>query len=289
MGFNGYEAGLKLAGLRLISHYSYITVSVELLSKLAPLISMLMQLLRSATIYLNILATVNGPWHPREHPRWRTGVASIFRRRAAHPLWLAVSVCLCFPFFLFLSCTSSHLCSEPPAAEEIISDNWIRAICISPLRERSHHCTAHSDSWGQGQMGALIGPVKAPNTPLWSELTAIGWLFISNRIAVDPLAEGLQLFFFLLLLQVVHVLWIRAPEKKGVQNVFKTSKHFKVSGLRQYSITRLQGSFIFMTGVKSYLSRLFQDPVSPGTSCSGFWIVLEDTADRNLRAGETKM
>lgn len=196
MGFSWYEAGLKLAGLRLTSHYSYITVSVELLSKLAPLISMLMQLLRSATIYLNILATVNGPWRPREHPRWRTGVASIFRRRAAHPLWLAVRVCLCFPFFLFLSCTSSHLCSEPPAAEEIISDNWIRAICISPLRERSRHCTAHSDSWGQGQMGALIGPVKAPNTPLWSQLTAIGWLFISNRIAVDPLAEGLQLGFF---------------------------------------------------------------------------------------------
>lgn len=121
------------------------------------------------------------------HRRWQTGVALIFRRR-----------CLCFPFFLFLSCTSSHLCSEPPAAEEIISDNRIRTICISPLRERSYHCTAHSDSWGQGQMGALIGPVKAPNTPLWSQLTAIGWLFISNRIAVDPLAEGLEFlgFFF---------------------------------------------------------------------------------------------
>lgn len=189
------------------------------------------------------------------HRRWQTGVALIFRRR-----------CLCFPFFLFLSCTSSHLCSEPPAAEEIISDNRIRTICISPLRERSYHCTAHSDSWGQGQMGALIGPVKAPNTPLWSQLTAIGWLFISNRIAVDPLAEGLEFLGFFSL-QVVHVLWIRAPEKKGVKDVFKTSKHFKVSGLRQYSITHPQGFFFFffMTGVKSYLSRLSQDPVSPGT------------------------
>lgn len=55
---------------------------------------------------------------------------------------------------------------------------------------------AHSDSWGQDQIGALIGPVMAPNTPLWSALTAIGWLFISNRIAVDPLAEGLQFLFF---------------------------------------------------------------------------------------------
>lgn len=136
-------------------------------------------------------------------------------------LWLAVDVCLCF-FFLPLSLcvsfsrTSSHLCSEPPAAEEIISDNQIRTICIYPLRERSYRCTAHSDSWGQGQMGALIGPVKAPNTPLWSELTAIGWLFISNRIAVDPLAEGWVIFFPL---QVTHVYRIRdgkvLRKKKG--------------------------------------------------------------------------
>lgn len=46
--------------------YSYITVSVELLSKLVTLISMIMQLPWSATIYLTILATVNGLWHSRQ-------------------------------------------------------------------------------------------------------------------------------------------------------------------------------------------------------------------------------
>lgn len=131
-----------------------------------------------------------------QHSLCQPGATSIFQWPAAHLLRRAVNVCLCFSFFLSLSCTSSHLCSEPPATEEIVSDNRIRTISIQPLRERSCRCTAHSDSWGQGQMGALIGPVKAPNTPLWSELTAIGWLFISNCIAVDPLVEGLQLLFF---------------------------------------------------------------------------------------------
>lgn len=46
--------------------YSYITVSVELLSKPVTLISMIMQLPWSATIYLTILATVNGLWHSRQ-------------------------------------------------------------------------------------------------------------------------------------------------------------------------------------------------------------------------------
>lgn len=223
-------------------------------------------------------------WHPRRQP----GVASIFRRRAAHPLWLAVSVCLCFPFFLFLSCTSSHLCSEPPAAEEIISDNRIRAICISPLRERSYHCTAHSDSWGQGQMGALIGPVKAPNTPLWSQLTAIGWLFISNRIAVDPLAEGLQFLGFFS--SRLYMCCESGPRKRKVFKMCSkpqsTSKYQDWGNIPSHVC---RDPFFVMTGVKCYLSRLFQDPVSSGTPCSGFWIALEDTADRNLRGSETKM
>lgn len=161
-----------------------------------------------------------------------------------------------------LSCTSSHLCSEPPAAEEIISDNRIRTICIYPLRERSCHCTAHSDSWGQGQMGALIGPAKAPNTPLWSELTAIGWLFISNRIAVDPLVEGLVIFFFL---QVAHLQQTQAPDWKGVQNTFKTTKHSNVSQLRQYSPMCLQGSLFCDRSKKRIHSHHFRGPGSPGT------------------------
>lgn len=67
MGFNWSEAGrTETEALRCSSHYSYISVSVELLSKLAPLISMVMQLLRSATMYLNSLAAVNGLRRPRE-------------------------------------------------------------------------------------------------------------------------------------------------------------------------------------------------------------------------------
>lgn len=157
----------------------------------------MMQLPRSATVHWNILPTINSLRRPREPAlspptRSRIDIPAAFRTD-----WLRMSVFafLSSPLSLSLSRTSSHLCSEPPAAEEIISDNRIRSICISPLRERSGRCAAHSDSWGQGQIGALIGPVKAPNTPLWSELTAIGWLFISNRIAVDPLAEGNSYFF----------------------------------------------------------------------------------------------
>lgn len=65
------------------------------------------------------------------------------------------------------------------------------------LSKRSHHCMAHSYSWGHGQTGALIGPVKAQNPPLWSELTAIGWLFISNHIPVDPVANVYRFFLWL--------------------------------------------------------------------------------------------
>lgn len=194
-----------------------------------------MQLPRSATVYLNILSTVNGLWHPHEPALSLLTWSHIDIPVAFRTDWLWMSV---FAFFSSsLSCTSSHLCSEPLAAEEIISDNRIRTICIYPLRGRSGRCTAHSDSWGQGQIGALIGPVKAPNTPLWSELTAIGWLFISNRIAVDPLAEGLQLLFFL---QVAHLQWIPAPD---CQNAFKIENLIH--------------------------SHCFQDPGSPGRPNSG--------------------
>lgn len=188
---------------------------------------------------------------------------SIFLWRAAHPLRLTVNVCLCFSFFLSLSCTSSHLCSEPPAAEEIISDNRIRTICIKPLRERSCHCTAHSDSWGQGQMGALIGPAKAPNTPLWSELTAIGWLFISNRIAVDPLAEGLQLFFFF------HRLHIGSNSRPLIGKVFKIrSKPQNTQTYHNWGNIPpmcLQGSLFCDRSKKRIHSRRFRGPGSPGT------------------------
>ena len=64
------------------------------------------------------------------------------------------------------------------------------------LSKRSYHCMAHSYSWGHSQAGALIGPVRAQSPPLWSQLTAIGWLFISNHIPVDPVAKGYRFFFF---------------------------------------------------------------------------------------------
>lgn len=188
-------AGLEVK-LSSVHYYPSTQLSLVNWSKLVPLISAMMQLFRSATVYLNILPNINGLRRPREPALSPPTQSRIDIPAAFRTDWLRMSVFAFLSSSLSLSCTSSHLCSEPPAAEEIISDNWIRSICISPLRERSGCCAAHSDSWGQGQIGALIGPVKAPNTPLWSELTAIGWLFISNRIAVDPLAEGLQLLFF---------------------------------------------------------------------------------------------
>lgn len=104
------------------------------------------------------------------------------------------------------------------------------------LSKRSYHCVAHSYSWGHGQAGALIGPVRAQSPPLWSELTAIGWLFISNHIPVDPVANGYRLFFL-----IARAVWFRAKKLKVVWNevlLIWTAKYFSsfISEIISYNI-----------------------------------------------------
>lgn len=80
------------------------------------------------------------------------------------------------------------------------------------LSKRSYHCMVHSYSWGHGQTGALIGLVKAQNPPLWSELTATGWLFISNHIPGDPVVHGNSFHFWLHMLcnsRLKNVKWFK--------------------------------------------------------------------------------
>lgn len=119
-----------------------------------------------------------------------------------------------------------HLGSDPDTTVEIISDKRIWTICIQPIKKKkgggSYHRRAHSNSWGRGQMGALIGPVKAANTPLWSGLTAIGWLFISSHISVDPAVASSHRFLIRL-----HTRWNAEPKmKSGRHERDQTAKCF---------------------------------------------------------------
>lgn len=95
----------KWSSLVFITLSFHTAESVELLSKPVPLISTIMQLPQSATAYLDILTTVNGLWHPHEPaislPTW-SHIGIPLACSAAHPLRLAVNVCLCFSFFLSL-------------------------------------------------------------------------------------------------------------------------------------------------------------------------------------------
>lgn len=113
----------------------------------------------------------------------------------------ASSLCLYVWISIFpspsLSYTSPRLFSHHNTVQWQSLQTTESEQCAYSLSKRSYHCMAHSYSWGHGQTGALIGPVKAQNPPLWSELTAIGWLFIGNHIPVDPVANGYRFFLWL--------------------------------------------------------------------------------------------
>lgn len=125
------------------------------------------------------------------------GVTSIFQRCTLHPLSLLLSLCALLSCPRSLSYTSPHLFSDPTTMQWKSLQTTESEQFAYSLSKKFYHCLAHSYSWGHGQTGALIGPVKAQNTPLWSELTAIGWLFISNHIPVDPVASGYRFFLWL--------------------------------------------------------------------------------------------
>lgn len=60
----------------------------------------------------------------------QSGGSSIFQWCVLHALLYSLSLRISIFPFLSFSYTSPHLCSDPRAAVEITSDNWIWRICI---------------------------------------------------------------------------------------------------------------------------------------------------------------
>lgn len=159
------------------------------------------------------------------------------------------------------------------------------------LSKRSYHCMAHSYSWGHGKTGALIGPVKAQNPPLWSELTAIGWLFISNHIPVDPVANGYRFFLWLHvqcdsgpktesgLKQGAAILLVRSSHKIYMSCslrlkliTFTEPIHFNTHCLFFYNITWVVRSTVLMILSKSWKQLLLSLSSTTKTTESKFTI-----------------
>lgn len=86
------------------------------------------------------------------------------------------------------------------------------------LSKRFYHRRVHSYSWGHRQAGTLIGPIKAQIPPMWSELTAIGWLFISSQISVDLTANIYR-----------YLWWLRSQSWKWFERRSSWSKQHSVS------------------------------------------------------------
>lgn len=104
-------------------------------------------------------------------------------------------VCFATPLSFSVVYTSPHLFSDPNTVQWKLHQKTEPDKFAYNLSKRFYHRRVHSYSWGHRQAGTLIGPIKAQIPPMWSELTAIGWLFISSQISVDLTANIYRYLF----------------------------------------------------------------------------------------------